>query len=254
MKKKILIISIILIILITITSIIVYTVIQSKTSDTEINVSNINAKENVEEEAKEENIETEEKILENTEDKDVNLIDDNKQIETKEEKPIQIAQKTKEKNIQVNAKQSTNEKTNLETQKTNNHDVVTNNVQQTQTNTKEETKVPETKKIDLSKYSRYENALNGGYKAYIKNDSEMNKLKGLIDACIKEFGYTNVKIIPSGSIVSSTQSFTANKTNVGNKVYNSEDFTIYYYAETEYHITAEGAESVFQYRSYIKVQ
>lgn len=254
MKKKILIISIIAIILITITSVIVYKVAQSRVSDTVANVSNINSKENVEEEAKEENIETEEKNLENTKDKDVNLINDNKQVETKEEKLIQIAKKTKEKNIQVNTKQSTNEKANLETQKTNNHDVVTNDVQQTQTNTKEETKVPETKKIDLSKYSRYENALNGGYKAYMKNDSEMDKLKGLIDACIKKFGYTNVKVIPNSSIVGSTQSFTANKTNVGNKVYNSEDFTIYYYAETEYHITAEGTESVFQYRSYIKVQ
>ncbi len=254
MKKKILIISIIAIILIIITSVTIYKLIQSKASDTVTNVSNINTKENVKEEAKEENIETDEKILENTEDKDVKLINDNKQIETKEERTTQTAQETREKNIQVNTKKSTNEKTNLETQKTNNHDVVTNNVQQTQTNTKEETKVPETKKIDLSKYSRYENALNGGYKAYMKNDSEMNKLKSLIDTCVKEFGYTNVKVIPNSSIVGSTQSFTANKTNVGNKVYNSEDFTIYYYAETEYHITAEGTESVFQYRSYIKVQ
>ena len=40
----------------------------------------------------------------------------------------------------------------------------------------------------------------------MKNDSEMNKLKGLIDTCIKEFGYTDVKVIPSSSIIGSTQS------------------------------------------------
>ena len=110
------------------------------------------------------------------------------------------------------------------------------------------------KKIDLSKYDRYENALNGGYKAYKKSDSEMNKLRELIESCIKEYGYTNVKIVQSSSIINNTQSFTANKTNVSNKVYDSEDFTIYYYAETEYHIASNGTESVFQNRSYIKVK
>lgn len=88
----------------------------------------------------------------------------------------------------------------------------------------------------------------------MKSDSEMAKLRNLIDTCINEFGYTNVKVVPSSSIVGSTQSFTANKTNVENKVYNSEYFTIYYYAEAEYHITADGDETIFQYRSYIKVQ
>ncbi|MFR4410853.1 MAG: hypothetical protein ACLT3L_08095, partial [Clostridium sp.] len=124
---------------------------------------------------------------------------------------------------------------------------------------KQEEKQPEiTKtepaKIDLSKYDRYENALNGGYKAYKKSDSEMNKLRELIESCIKEYGYTNVKIVQSSSIINNTQSFTANKTNVSNKVYDSEDFTIYYYAETEYHIASNGTESVFQNRSYIKVK
>ena len=124
---------------------------------------------------------------------------------------------------------------------------------------KQEEKQPEiTKtepaKIDLSKYDRYENALNGGYKAYKKSDSEMNKLRELIESCIKEYGYTNVKIVQSSSIINNTQSFTANKTNVSNKVYDSEDFTIYYYAETEYHITSNGTESIFQNRSYIKVK
>ena len=75
-------------------------------------------------------------------------------------------------------KQSTNEKTKVEQPKTNKQDNAKNNIQQTPINTKEETKAPEpkkeVKKIDLSKYSHYENALNGGYKAYVKSDSEMN--------------------------------------------------------------------------------
>lgn len=114
-------------------------------------------------------------------------------------------------------------------------------------------KVQETIKIDLTKYDRYEENKNGGYIAYVKSESEMNKLKNLIDSCIKEFGYTNVTIKKS-KYVPDKQYFTANETNVKNKVYNSEDFTIYYYAEAEYHITSEGKESLFQYRSYIKVQ
>lgn len=252
MKKKILIISIIAIILIIAICVIIYKITQNKT----INMSNVTSdsiKEEFEEEIKENTEDTNEKILVDTKDSK-ELTEETTKTETKEEKTIQIAQETKENNVQTTTKQSTNEKTNIETQKTNSQEVVTNNAQQTQTNTKEEIKIPEAKKVDLSKYSRYENALNGGYKAYMKSDSEMNKLKSLIDTCIKEFGYTNVKVISNSSIVGSTQSFTANKTNVGNKVYNSEDFTIYYYAETEYHITAEGTESVFQYRSYIKVQ
>lgn len=252
MKKKILIISIIAIILIIAICVIIYKITQNKT----INMSNVTSdsiKEEFEEEIKENTEDTNEKILVDTKDSK-ELTEETTKTETKEEKTIQITQETKENNVQTTTKQSTNAKTNIETQKTNSQEVVTNNTQQTQANTKEEIKIPEAKKVDLSKYSRYENALNGGYKAYMKNDSEMNKLKSLIDTCVKEFGYTNVKVIPNSSIVGSTQSFTANKTNVGNKVYNSENFTIYYYAETEYHITAEGTESVFQYRSYIKVQ
>ncbi len=257
MKKKILIISIITIILLTIITIIVYKTSQMKTANI-ATTNDINTEEKLEKKTEENNLETKEENLEETEDKDIENTNEKEKLEAKEETAIQIAQETKEKDSQMATKQSTNEKIKVEQPKTNNQDNAKSNIQQTPINTKEETKDPEPKKeikkIDLSKYSRYENALNGGYKAYIKSDSEMNKLKGLIDTCIKEFGYTNVKVIPSSSIVGSTQSFTANKTNVENKVFNSEDFTIYYYAEVEYHITAEGTETIFQYRSYIKVQ
>ena len=48
--------------------------------------------------------------------------------------------------------------------------------------------------------------------------------------------------------------FTANKTNVENAVYDSEGFTICYYAVKEYHIAADGTETLFQTRSYIKIK
>ena len=47
--------------------------------------------------------------------------------------------------------------------------------------------------------------------------------------------------------------FTANKTNVQNIVYNSDGFTLHYYAETEYTLTPDGRESIFQIRSYMSV-
>ena len=118
----------------------------------------------------------------------------------------------------------------------------------------EEPKV-ETKKIDLSKYDYYEESLNGSYKGFIRDDAEMSKLKSLIDNAIAEFGYTNVKIVQDSSLAQSgLRSFTANKTNVENSVYNSDGFTICYYAVKEYHISSDGTESLFQTRSYIKVK
>lgn len=168
----------------------------------------------------------------------------------------------KEKTVEVskiNDTEITEEKIVEETkdENANNNELVQNTNEEIKEKTEEkqpEITKTEPAKIDLSKYDRYENALNGGYKAYKKSDSEMNKLRELIESCIKEYGYTNVKIVQSSSIINNTQSFTANKTNVSNKVYDSEDFTIYYYAETEYHITSNGTESVFQNRSYIKVK
>ncbi len=256
MKRKILIISILTIILIIIISVIVYIQVQSKTKEVATLDNNISTEEETEE-TKDENLVTNEEVLENTEDNNEEITNENEVIETKEE-TTQVAQETKEESYTKVTNKNTNEKTNVETPKTNNQSSTSSGNNKPQETTEEETKqeepVEEVKKVDLSKYSRYESALNGGYKAYMKSDSEMTKLRNLIDTCIKEFGYTNVKVVPSSSIVGSTQSFTANKTNVENKVYNSEYFTIYYYAEAEYHITANGDETIFQYRSYIKVQ
>lgn len=256
MKRKILIISILTIILIIIISVIVYIQVQNKTKEVATLDNNISTEEETEE-TKDENLATNEEVIENTEDNNEEITNENEVIETKEE-TTQVAQETKEESNTKVTNKNTNEKTNVETPKTNNQSSTSSGNNKPQEPTKEETKqeepVEEVKKVDLSKYSRYESALNGGYKAYMKSDSEMTKLRNLIDTCIKEFGYTNVKVVPSSSIVGSTQSFTANKTNVENKVYNSEYFTIYYYAEAEYHITANGDETIFQYRSYIKVQ
>ena len=257
MKRKILIISILTIILIIIISVIVYIQFQNKTNEVATIDTNINTEEKINEETNDENLVTNEEVLENTEDNNEEITNEKETIETKEE-TTQVAQETKEESNPKVTNKNTNEKTNVETQKTNNQSSTSSGNNKPQEPTKEEPKqeepVEEVKKVDLSKYSRYESALNGGYKAYMKSDSEMTKLRNLIDTCIKEFGYTNVKVVPSSSIVGSTQSFTANKTNVENKVYNSEYFTIYYYAEAEYHITANGDETIFQYRSYIKVQ
>ena len=256
MKRKILIISILTVILIIIISVIVYIQVQNKTKEVATLDNNISTEEETEE-TKDENLVTNEEVLENTEDNNEEITNENEVIETKEE-TTQVAQGTKEESNTKVTNKNTNEKTNEETPKTNNQSSTSSGNNKPQETISEEPKqeepVEEIKKVDLSKYSRYESALNGGYKAYMKSDSEMSKLRNLIDTCIKEFGYTNVKVVPSSSIVGSTQSFTANKTNVENKVYNSEYFTIYYYAEAEYHITANGDETIFQYRSYIKVQ
>lgn len=265
MKKKILIIStIILVIVIGLIGLFVFYKVQQKEKTVE--VSKINDTEI-----------TEEKIVEETKDENASnnelVQNTNEEIKekTEEKQESQESQETKEqKETNEKNNQETKEKVNTETQKikeNNNSNKNNSNNQQTTnqvTNSKIETPKQEEKqpeitktepvKIDLSKYDRYENALNGGYKAYKKSDSEMNKLRELIESCIKEYGYTNVKIVQSSSIINNTQSFTANKTNVSNKVYDSEDFTIYYYAETEYHITSNGTESIFQNRSYIKVK
>ena len=122
--------------------------------------------------------------------------------------------------------------------------------------TKEEVKQKETKEnpitINLDKYDRYEKT-TGGYKGFKRNDAEIEKLRSLINEAIQEFGYANVTLQVDSSITN-TRYFTANKTNVENLVYNSEYFTICYYAETEYLISEDGTESVLQVRSYGKVK
>ena len=122
--------------------------------------------------------------------------------------------------------------------------------------TKEEVKQEETKEnpitINLDKYDRYEKTV-GGYKGFKRNDAEIEKLRNLINEAIQEFGYANIALQVDSSITN-TRYFTANKTNVENLVYNSEYFTICYYAETEYLISDDGTESVLQVRSYGKVK
>lgn len=147
------------------------------------------------------------------------------------------------------------------------------NTEVTNQNTKEETisiaqqetiqsnnseiKKEETKNIDLSKYDYYENGLNGTYKGFIKDTEEIENLKSLINICINENDYKNVKVesTPDSSLVrSGLRYFTANKTNVNNAINDCDGFTISYYAVKEYHISADGTETLFQTRSYIKVK
>lgn len=111
------------------------------------------------------------------------------------------------------------------------------------------------KKIDLSKYDYYRNGLSGSYIGFKEDAGEINKLKSLIDEALAEFGYKNSKIVLDKSLsTDGSMYFTANKTNVRNAVYNSEGFTIYYYAINEYYISPEGKESYFQTRSYVEVK
>ncbi|MBE5805171.1 MAG: hypothetical protein E7313_00355 [Clostridiales bacterium] len=229
-------------------------------------------------------IETEEKETENTEEKSVKQTQEKIKEETKEEKTQEITkeikQETKEE-VKQEIKQVTQDKKIENTQEKTTSKVtkettgtVEKKEQPTTTTvpTKNEEKAPEqvveqepakpieepkeeTKKIDLSKYDYYENSLNGSYKGFIRDDAEISKLKSLIDTAINEFGYTNVKIVQDNSLPKSgLRSFTANKTNVENLVYDSDGFTICYYAVKEYHISSDGTETLFQTRSYIKVK
>lgn len=217
-------------------------------------------------------IETEDKTTDIVEEKTEENLKDTKDeienvIETKDKNNVVIKtndnnnQDTKDKELKetqqviTNDKTETVEKSEQKTEEKNVTDEKVENIQETpKTNTNEEVK-EETKKIDLSKYDYYEESLNGTYKGFIKDTDEMTKLKSLIDECIKEFGYTNVTVKQDSSLPrSGVGYFTANKTNVENLVYDTEGFTIYYYSVKEYHIAADGKESVFQSRSYIKVK
>lgn len=167
-------------------------------------------------------------------------------------------------------KQNTNSKKETITQTSNQPTEKVNNTPQsnqkdnkkTDASTQKENKPVEEKKetveqkvkLDFTKYDRYTSALNGGYTCFKKSNNEIAKLKGLIDQTVSDFGYKNVKIIQNKDIAMSTSYFTANRTNVENKVYNSEDFTVYYYAEAEYTLSSQGVENFIQYRSYITVR
>ncbi len=165
----------------------------------------------------------------------------------------------KEKNVVTNTSQQkkteTEEKNNIETKEVNNQEnqyVVHEEIKQEEQPMADQETNEEIIQLDFSKYDRYYPALNGGYTCFKKNPEEIAKLKGLIEDAIQEFGYKNVKIVEDSSIISDRY-FTANRTNVQNVVYNSEDFTIHYYAETEYGLTANGEEFIFQVRSYAKI-
>lgn len=202
-------------------------------------------------------IETKDKENENTEDKNnektkekVNENTEDKKIENTQEKTTSKVTKETSGTVVKNVESTSTVPTKNEETAPQPQQVVEPEPQKPV----EEPKV-ETKKIDLSKYDYYENSLNGSYKGFIRDDAEMSKLKSLIDTCIKEFGYTNVKIVQDSSLAQSgARSFTANKTNVENAVYDSDGFTICYYAVKEYHISSDGTESLFQTRSYIKVR
>ncbi|MDO5556334.1 MAG: hypothetical protein Q4G09_07010 [Clostridia bacterium] len=178
-------------------------------------------------------------------------------IESTKENTIEITNEETRKETQKKNEAKNNERPeDISNEKLKNDEilVVNENKSNSQNNEKLETETIEKPKqtIDLSKYDRYENGLNGGYKCFKKNTSEITKLKTLIDNAISEFGYTDVSLVENNTITN-TRSFTANKTNVENLTYNSEGFKIYYYAEIEYTVTADGIETEFQPRAYLKV-
>lgn len=146
-----------------------------------------------------------------------------------------------------------NNKDSQENNKKNNHATTNNNKNKNgqKTNVKDKS----SNKINLSKYDFYEKGPNGSYKGFIKDKTGIDNLKKLIDDAIKEFGYKIINVKPDSSLAKSgTRYFTANKTNVENEVYDSDGFSIYYYAVKEYIISANGTEKYFQTRSYIKVK
>ena len=140
----------------------------------------------------------------------------------------------------------------VSTEKNNNESTKNNNAITSNDNKEKKQNV---KKIDLSKYDYYKEGLNGSYIGFIENQTEIDKLKSLIDEVIAEFGYKNMKISIDKSLSKNgTPYFTANRTNVQNLIYDSEGFSIYYYAVKEYFISNDGEESYFQTRSYIDVR
>lgn len=265
MKKKILLISSIILGVV----IICVTILIIKNSNTKINESKLESTST-----------SQESIIGQN---DINIVSTNVEAQTEDEKTKDteekedIKQETKEENKQETEDkkiENTNEKTTSKVTK-DTSGTVAKNVETTPTvPTQNEEPAPqpqqvvepeppkpveepkvETKKIDLSKYDYYEESINGSYKGFVRDDAEISKLKSLIDTCISEFGYTNVKIVQDSSLArSGLRSFTANKTNVENAVYDSDGFTICYYAVKEYHISNDGTESLFQTRSYIKVK
>lgn len=262
MKKKILLISSI-ILGVVIIGVTIFIIKNSNTKSNESNleststkqesmiVQDINADTIVEAQTEENEIkDTEEENIEETKEENKQETEDNKIQNTNEKNTSKV---TKEKSGTVETKVE-NAATTVPTQNEEPAPAPQTVQEPEPPKPVEEPKV-ETKKIDLSKYDYYEESINGSYKGFIKDTAEMSKLKSLIDNAISEFGYTNVKVVQDSSLAQSgLRSFTANKTNVENAVYDSDGFTICYYAVKEYHISSDGTESLFQSRSYIKVK
>lgn len=162
-------------------------------------------------------------------------------------------------NNNKNTQTTNNKKNNQKTTSNNKNDAKANTNKNknnnNKTNVKDKNKNSDSNKINLSKYDFYEKGPNGSYKGFIKDKTEINNLKKLIDDAIKKLGYKIIKVKPDSSLAKSgARYFTANKTNVENEIYDSDGFSIYYYAVKEYIISANGTEKYFQTRSYIKVK
>ena len=205
---------------------------------------------------------TEEKQEETTNEAN-NVVEQKETVETEEIK--QSTAKPEEKKEDTKSNKSSKVQPTIE--KKNEQDKtskVTEDTRQTEKNDKSDTQITNsnkqnqstsTKQVDLSKYAYYEKATDGSYKAFMIDKTEIDKLKELIDSVIDNFGYKNIKVVEDSSLSrDGTMYFTANKTNVENLIYDSEGFTIYYYAIREYHISPNETENYFQTRSYIKVK
>ena len=193
--------------------------------------------------------------------------DEQKQDEATKETTDETVQNTSKPKETVDAK-TTSKKDEVQTAKqksngqTQSSKTVTPTKQTTQSNTQcnNQASSPNkasqsSNKVDLSKFSYYQKMADGSYKAFLVDTGEINKLKGLINNAINNFGYKNIKLVADSSLTKDgTMYFTANKTNVENAVYDSEGFTIHYYAVKEYSVSQNGTERYFQTRSYIKVK
>jgi len=278
-KKTLIIISIILVIIIPLICILAFQFSKEENNKNIIDENTIHISEhtnlqdnNILDNTVATDIETEDKteIVEETKDelkKTEDKIENKKDTKEKNETKVETKDNNKDtKDEVIKDKVITNDKTEIKPQtveKTEDKNVIekneiaeeeqkTNN-ETVQTNT--EAKEEEKKKIDLSKYDYYEESLNGTYKAFIKDTADMSVLKSLINECITEFGYTDVKVLQDESLPrSGVAYFTTNKYNVENLVYDTEGFTIYYYSVKEYHIASDGTATYFQTRAYIKVR
>lgn len=186
-------------------------------------------------------------ILEGTKEKTQEIIEEKVTTTEKQE------QSNKSSGVSTFTKKTNNSKANVNTKASNTKETVKNE------SNSQNISVPvdnqNVKKVDLSKYSFYEKMPNGTYKAFRVEQSEINKLKNLIDISINNFGYRNTKVVLDSSLAKLGASyFTTNKINVDNAIYNSEGFSIHFYAINEYIVTSEGKETYFQTRSYITVK